>query len=540
MQYLLAFFTALVISVSIIPLMIRLAPRLGLVDRPDPRKVHTKPIARAGGIGIVLGALAPVVLGLPLDVEIQAYLWGCLVLLAFGLWDDVRELGHYTKFVGQLIAVAPVVYYADLHVYCLPFFGLESLPDEFTQPFTVFALIGMINALNHSDGLDGLAGGLSVLSLAAIAYLAHNAGGQAATVVAVGALGGIVGFLRYNTHPARVFMGDGGSQFLGFSLGFLAVLLTQRVNPALSPALPALLLGLPIVDILAVFAQRIYGGMNWFKATRNHIHHRLLDLGFGHYGSVVVIYSVQTVLVLSAVLLSYESDALIAGLYLGICGGLFLFLILAERREWRANRTKSAPRLTRIVESLKRHPRFKSGLLTAVATAVASLFLVASLAASHVPRDMAIGSLALAALLLFLIGARRDTSMLARTVNYITAAFVVYLESRYMPSSGLAVLHWAGTVYFAVLALAIGLAMRYAESDFRTTPMDFLILFLVLSVGFLAEQQLVQTQFGVMLVKLVIVFYGCELVLSRLGPRWNPLNLSALSALGILGIRGLI
>lgn len=540
MHYLLGFFTALVISVSIIPLMIRLAPRLGLVDRPDARKVHTTPIPRAGGIGIVLGALAPVALWLPLDVEIQAYLFGCLVLLAFGLWDDIRELGHYTKFVGQLIAVVPVVYYADLHVYCLPFFGLDALPDAFTKPFTIFALVGMINALNHSDGLDGLAGGLSVLSLAAIAYLAHGAGGQAAALIAVCALGGLVGFLRYNTHPARVFMGDGGSQFLGFSLGFLAVLLTQRVNPALSPALPALLLGLPIVDILAVFGQRAYHGMNWFKATRNHIHHRLLDLGFGHYGSVVVIYSVQTVLVLSAVLLRYESDALIAGLYLGVCGALFLFLYVAERNGWRATRPKSALWFTRFVEALKRHPSLKRALLSVVAASVAALFLGASLTASHVPRDMAIGSLVLAALLLFLVGTRRDTSMAARTVNYVTAAFVIYLESRYIPSLGTGSLGIAETTYFAALAVAIGLAMRYAESDFRTTPMDFLILFLVLSVGFLAEQELVQTQFGVMVVKLVIVFYGCELVLSRLGSRWNPLNMSALTALGILGVRGLL
>jgi len=103
------------------------------------------------------------------------------------------------------------------------------------------------------------------------------------------------------------------SQFLGYTLGFLAVLLTQKVNPALSPALPALMLGLPIADIIAVFAQRIYHKMNWFKATRNHIHHRLLDLGFHHYESVVIVYSIQALLVVSAVVLPYAADALIVG-----------------------------------------------------------------------------------------------------------------------------------------------------------------------------------------------------------------------------------
>ena len=280
---LLSFFAAIVISAAIIPLMMRWAPRLGMVDLPDPRKVHTSPIPRVGGIGIVIGALIPIFLWVPLDASLYAYLFGSLVLLAFGVWDDCRELGHYVKFIGQFIAVLAVVYYGDVYVQTLPFMDLEPLSEPVARAFTVIALVGMINAINHSDGLDGLAGGLSVLSLGAIAYLAYMAEhGAAVVTVAIAVLGGVLGFLRYNTYPARVFMGDGGSQFLGFTLGFLAVYLIQKVDPALSPALPALLLGLPIVDILAVFAQRMYGGMNWFRATRNHVHHRLLEIDFDH------------------------------------------------------------------------------------------------------------------------------------------------------------------------------------------------------------------------------------------------------------------
>ena len=288
-----------------------MAPRLGMVDMPDPRKVHATPVPRVGGVGIVLGALIPLLLWLPLSAGILAYVFGSLVLFGFGAWDDSHELGHYVKFIGQFIAVLTVVYYGDVYVRQIPFMGMESVPDSIGKPFTVFAMVGMINAMNHSDGLDGLAGGLSVLSLSSIAYLAYLADGSQVVAIAVAVLGGIFGFLRYNTHPARVFMGDSGSQFLGFTLGFLAVLLTQNVNPVLSPALPALLLGLPIVDILAVFAQRVYHGMNWFRATRNHIHHRLLELGFHHYEAVVVIYSIQMFFIIGAIFLSYESDALI-------------------------------------------------------------------------------------------------------------------------------------------------------------------------------------------------------------------------------------
>ena len=204
--------------------------------------------------------------------------------------------------------------------------GLELVNETFGRLFTVVAMVGVINAINHSDGLDGLAGGESLLSLGAIAYLAYQADDVSAALIALATMGGVFGFLRFNSHPARVFMGDGGSQFLGFTLAFLVAYLLEVSNPALSPALPALLLGLPVVDILSVLVRRLRGGMNLFKATKNHVHHRLLERGFYHYESVMVIYSVQVTLVLAGVLLPYESDALIIGFYLLVCGMLFVWL----------------------------------------------------------------------------------------------------------------------------------------------------------------------------------------------------------------------
>src|SRR5262249_46795023 len=156
------------ISVSIIPLMIRAAPRLGLVDRPDPRKVHHVPMPRVGGLGIAIGAL-PLILWTPIDSAIVAYLFGALVLVIFGLIDDAGELGPTVKFLGQFIAVLPTVFFADIYIAHIPFLGIESIPDWFGRLFTVFALVGVANAVAVSDGLDGLTGGLSLLSLATIA-----------------------------------------------------------------------------------------------------------------------------------------------------------------------------------------------------------------------------------------------------------------------------------------------------------------------------------------------------------------------------------
>lgn len=535
------FFAAIVISAAIIPLMIRLAPRLGMVDQPDPRKVHTQPIPRVGGVGIVIGTLIPVLLWTPLDASLHAYLFGSLVLLVFGVWDDSRELGHYVKFIGQFIAVLAVVYYGDVYVTMLPFTNLEPLSEAVARPFTVFALVGMINAINHSDGLDGLAGGLSILSLSCIAYLANLAGGGVLVTLAFATIGGVLGFLRYNSHPARVFMGDGGSQFLGFTLGYMAVVLTGKVNPALSPALPALILGLPIVDILAVFAQRVYGGMNWFRATRNHVHHRLLEIGFDHYEAVVIIYSIQTFFVVSAVLLRYEADWLILSVYLGLCTLVFILIYSARAVGWRVHQPHAVSRLSKLISVVKRHKWFTTGPGRLVAVAIPVLFVAVSLLADHVSRDLGIGAVVLLLPMLFYLVSRtpRD-SIVLRVISYVTSAFVVYLETRHL-GTGIPAAETMGLIYFGTLAVATGLAVRFAnDGEFKTSPMDFLVILFVLSIGILTRAQPSQTQLGSMAVKLVILFYGCELIISRLKSRWNPLSFATLAALVVIGVRGLL
>src|SRR5262245_16098950 len=172
---LLALLTAVATSLAIVPLMMRIAPLLGMVDVPSARKVHQVPIPRVGGWGIVIGALAAVLLWVPLDPLVICYLFGVVVLFVFGAWDDRRELGHYPKFIGQVLAATPVVLFAGLYVQDFPFLGDDVVPPAVAMAFSVFALVGMANAVNHSDGLDGLAGGEATLSLVAIAFLAYLA-----------------------------------------------------------------------------------------------------------------------------------------------------------------------------------------------------------------------------------------------------------------------------------------------------------------------------------------------------------------------------
>ena len=164
---------AVALSMVLIPLAQRVAPRLGMLDMPDPRKVHSAPVPRVGGWGITVGSLVPLILVFQSDPLMQSFAAAGLVLFAFGLWDDARQVSHWIKFVGQLLAAGLVVYHGDLYISRIPFFDSVVLSPAIGQPFTMFALVGVINAINHSDGLDGLASGESMLSLIAIAFLGY-------------------------------------------------------------------------------------------------------------------------------------------------------------------------------------------------------------------------------------------------------------------------------------------------------------------------------------------------------------------------------
>jgi UDP-GlcNAc:undecaprenyl-phosphate GlcNAc-1-phosphate transferase len=526
---LLVLLTALAISMAITPLMIRLATRLRMVDLPDPRKVHAKAIPRVGGIGIVLGALISLLLWMPAESWLHSYLFGALVLLAFGAADDSMELGHYPKFVGQIIAAVAIAYWGDVWVANVPFLS-QPLPAALGKPFTVFALVGVMNAINHSDGLDGLAGGESLLSMTAVAYLAYLADGGGVMLLAAAVIGGVFGFLRFNTHPAQVFMGDSGSQFIGYSVGILSVLLTQEVNTSLSMALPLLIIGLPIVDILAVFGQRVQGGMNWFRATRNHIHHRLLDLGFQHHQVVVLIYSAQALLVLAALLLAYESDLVVTLAYVVVCALVFGLIVVAERLRWRVGNSRVvADEASGIAAG-----RWRTLPMLFIGTTIPVYLLLAGLSVTVVPFDYAVVAscvLALAAISL-LVRVDGPRVLLLRLALYLGAACEVFLDR------GGDMTSWSAIVedgYFVLLGIAVALALRIEGArGFRTTPLDFLMVFIVVAAAALSGLAIADGQAAEAIVRLAVLFYGIELLISgnrghqRALSRWSVMAASLL------------
>jgi UDP-GlcNAc:undecaprenyl-phosphate/decaprenyl-phosphate GlcNAc-1-phosphate transferase len=540
-KYLTPMVTAVAISMVLIPLMVKFAPRLGLIDRPNARKVHLEPIPRIGGIGIVGGSLTAIGLLVPMTQLMSSYMIGAFILFVFGVWDDRREVGHYTKFVGQLIAALVVVLYGGLYVKSFPFMPDGMLPAAVGIPFSVIAIMGMINAINHSDGLDGLAGGESLISLVAIAFLMYLADDQAGLFIALAVIGGIFGFLRYNTHPARVFMGDSGSQFLGFTLAFLAILLTQRSDRNLSPAVVLLLLGLPIVDIIAVLVIRIRSGMHWFRASKNHVHHRLLDLGFVHEESVIVIYSVQALCVTLGMLLRYESNWLLVSIYLLICVGFLALIGQAEKHSWRRHAVvNNGPVIA--------NGHARQLLIVAprkfLAIGIPLYLMGTSLLIDEVPRDFAAMSALISVLIVLEVFFGKDPqSIMRRALIYITAVFVVFLGINYPRDIAVMAEPLAG-IFYMLIALSFAVAVKFSPRrrrlEFKTTAMDYLLLAVLLGSFIASKGQDFGDSSLLFSIEIIVLFYACELLITENRERWDALMGASLVTALILGFRGFL
>lgn len=526
------------ISMLIIPLAWKLAPMLGMLDKPDARKVHAVPIPRIGGWGIVAGSLVPILMVLQVDRLLQSFVIGALILFVFGLWDDAKQISHWIKFVGQFAAAATVVYYGGLYVVDWPFIG-DSMPSSWSKSCTVVAIMGMVNAINHSDGLDGLAGGESMLSLIAIAYLGYLAFNNLIIALALSVMGGIIGFLRYNTHPAQVFMGDSGSQFLGFSLAFFSIYVTQVAMPAMSSASPLLFLGLPISDILVVLYKRAKGKMNWFKATRNHVHHRLLDLGFDHYETVVVIYSVQAFLVTLAVLLRYQSDFLVAFTYFGIIVSFFVLLNLAEGRGWR-RRTRGISGLAFVIEALRGNETTKNLPLRLISWLLPMFVVAGACVTEEVPRDFGVISGVLAVITVVELVLKREQGSLAMRLSiYVAAVFSSFLFAHFGPT-GDSPAHLLSIGLIVLLAAAVGVFIRYtSDQNFGSTPTDYLIVFGVLALLVFGGMNNTGRATVQTIIYSVVLLYACEAMLWQPMKRFNPLAMATVISLLTLAIRGL-
>lgn len=333
MSYLASAIFCFIATCLITPHVIKLAYYLNAVDKPNKRKVHQKIMPRLGGLAIfisfVIGYMIFDIRNIAFDTQansfLDAYFISATLIVFTGVLDDIYELPAKPKFLVQLIAAIIMVTYgefliSDIYLPFLPGFNLGWLSGI----VTILWIIGVTNAVNLIDGLDGLSSGISGIAFGTMAFISAIKGDVFTTLMCCMLMGSSFGFLIYNFHPARVFMGDTGSLFLGFSISVLS-LLGYKNTAFVSFIVPLMVVSIPVFDTIWAIIRRLLKGQSPFEADRGHVHHQLLDKHYGHIGSVLILYSIALAFSLTAIVYTFLSKQ--AGLVLLLIGLVIIELV---------------------------------------------------------------------------------------------------------------------------------------------------------------------------------------------------------------------
>ena len=299
-------------SAIVAPLMIKFAFKVGAVDVPkDERKIHSKPMPRIGGLSFIFGFFVAIIFSLltvefDTSVNLFGFFVGAGIVAAVGFLDDIYHIKPWQKLLGQVIAAILVIVSGLRICYInIPFFStIYGLNDALSVIITFFWIIGVTNALNLIDGLDGLATGVSAITTLALTIVFMlNGSGELPIIITAALLGGLLGFLPYNFNPAKTFMGDTGSNFLGFTLATVSMIGMAKTYTVMAIIIPVVILGLPIFDTLFAIIRRITHHKSIMEADRGHVHHRLIDAGLSQKQAVLVLYGVTALLGILAVII---------------------------------------------------------------------------------------------------------------------------------------------------------------------------------------------------------------------------------------------
>jgi len=332
-----ALLIAALVTLITTPVVKNLAYKFGAVDVPkDARRMHSHPIPRMGGLAIYLGFMLSTILFLPLEEQVRGMLLGATILVILGIFDDIYALPAKPKFFIQIVAALIAVLNGNVITHLSnpnlfssnPYWSLGVL----SIPISVLWIVGITNAVNLIDGLDGLACGVSTISSMTMLVIALTLTDGPVAILMAALSGACLGFLPYNLNPAKIFMGDTGSTFLGFILAIASIQGLFKIYTIISFAVPFLMLGLPIFDTCFAILRRVAHGQSPMSADRKHIHHRLIDMGFSQKQAVAVLYIISAILGLSAVVLTTEGvgKAMLFLIALCIAGGIAAKVFLSQ------------------------------------------------------------------------------------------------------------------------------------------------------------------------------------------------------------------
>ncbi len=283
---------ALVVVILLTPAVGGMARLLGVVDRPEGRRINRRAVPRLGGLALFLGIFVPSLAFLPLGRETRGLLLGAAVAVTVGAIDDFRGLAWWEKLAGQLGAAAiPVGFGIWVDRFTFPFLGIHSLPAWVGMPLTVIWIVAIMNMVNFLDGMDGLAAGVAAIAGGTFCVIALSLGKPDPAILSAIVFGAALGFLRHNFYPARIFMGDSGALLLGFVLATVSVQGLLKTAATVALFFPLLVLAVPIIDTSFVVARRLKHGERVFEGDQAHLHHRFLRRGFSQRTAALYMYA---------------------------------------------------------------------------------------------------------------------------------------------------------------------------------------------------------------------------------------------------------
>ncbi|WP_319405958.1 MraY family glycosyltransferase [uncultured Desulfosarcina sp.] len=533
---------SIILTVVLMPYARALACKLQAVDEPDSRKIHEGLMPRCGGMAMAVGAMTPIVLWVPMTPFIKGLLIGTLIIVLFGMADDINDLKPHTKLAGQLAAAMVAILVGGVKISDLGDFlpaGM-MLPDWAAIPLTAFVIVGVTNATNLSDGLDGLAGGIALLIFIGIGYLSGSEKNMLFVLISIAVGGSVLGFLRFNSHPAQLFMGDAGSQFLGFVAIVLSITLTQQ-NAHLSPIVPMILLGVPIMDTLTVMFRRLAKGCSPFAADRTHFHHQLMTMGFFHTEAVLTIYVAQAALILVAVIFPSSNDWLLLGSYLCFSVVVVGSFHLVRRTGYRINRDTLVNPIKMRLKPLKDRGRIIKVSFRMVKYGVPLILLFNVLVPTPEAEYRLLYSAGLLGLLVFaLILSKQVFGRFLKFGLFLLTPFLIYRcdQSVYLLMSPAFIALYNLSYLILLMSVLLTMKLTRRTRGFKSSPMDFLVIFVILLIPNLPDTTFSDFRLGLVAAKTVILFYSYEVLIGELRRKSFVLPISA--AVILLGIKVLV
>lgn len=343
MAYIITFCIALATTYLLTPWIKKLAIRVGAMDNPDARKIHHETVPRLGGLGIYIGFLLSVFYSVELTQEVVGLLVGSAVIVGVGIWDDICQIPAKVKLAGQILAAMVLVAFGvQVDWLMSPTGNYIYLSNILSVPLTILWIVGFTNMVNLIDGLDGLAAGISSIAAISVSLIAYQMGQWSSAAITVAMAGAAVGFLQYNFNPAKIFMGDTGSMFLGYTLAAVSVMGVMKTAATVALVVPVIALGLPIMDTSMAIVRRYLRGVPIFSPDREHLHHRLLDRGLSQKQVVLMMYAITAFLGMMALLVVHMNIAFgiaaVGGIILAGLWWLWRLGVLQEAKRARHER----------------------------------------------------------------------------------------------------------------------------------------------------------------------------------------------------------